>query len=147
MDQETEIAVQPARASILIADVEKNHGFLLKQELEDAGYAVDLIVRGDTFMPSFDGKRTYDIVLLDMQMPGLDYYQRLRRIKDSISTTYIIVVFTDTASSGEKRTLLDAGADTCFAKHEIDNLILHLNKYRDRLQRAHAEGAEQWGTR
>ena len=58
---------------ILIADVDKNHGHLLKQELEVDGFGVDMIVRGDVDMPRINGKSAYDIVLLDMQMPGLNY--------------------------------------------------------------------------
>jgi DNA-binding response OmpR family regulator len=113
---------------ILIADVEKNHGFLLKQELEDEGHSVDLILRVDTTFPPIAGKLAYDIVILDMQMPGLNYYERLKRIKGHVAVAHV-VVFVDSAASDERRSLLLSGADACFAKHEIDNLKKDLRQY------------------
>jgi DNA-binding response OmpR family regulator len=114
---------------ILVANVDRNHGLLLRQELEDEGFAVDMILRGDTTMPQFNGKTAYDIILLDMRMPGLNYYQHLKRIRNDVANAHI-VVFADSAETGETKSLLDAGADACFAKDEIGKLKQHLRKYR-----------------
>jgi len=115
-------------ANILIADVEKNHGLLLKQELEDDGHSVDMILRNEQTTPLINGRPVYDIILLDMQMPGLNYYERLKRIKGHVTAAHL-VVFADTAALEERKSLLEHGADACFAKHEIDGLKEHLRLY------------------
>lgn len=119
-------------ARMLIADVDKNFGQLLKQELEDMGFTVDVILRGDAATPRFNGMRSYDVVLLDMHMPGLDYYQRLTRIKEYAGNAQV-VVFADSVAPEERSNLLDAGANACFAKHEIGRLKHHLRQCCDSL--------------
>lgn len=118
---------------ILIADVEKNYGIFLKQELEDEGYFVDLILRRETTTSRITGRPAYDIVLLDMQMPGLDYYQRLKRIKNNVTVAHV-VVFADSAAFDDRTSLLISGADACFSKYDITNLKKHLRQNCERAQ-------------
>lgn len=110
---------------VLIADVEKNQGHLLKQELGDEGFAVDVILRGETEMPLFNGTTAYDVVLLDMQMPGLNYNERLKRIR-AYSASARVVVLADNLAADERKSLLDFGADACFAKDELARLKQYL---------------------
>jgi DNA-binding response OmpR family regulator len=110
---------------ILIANVAKNLGLILKHELEDEGYAVDVVTRGTARVSDIDWNAAYDIVLLDMQIFGLSGYQQLRRIRNNVSRANI-VVFADGSATEERKRLLDSGADACFAKDELGKLKRYL---------------------
>jgi len=112
-------------ARILIADIDKNLGFLLEQELEDEGYAVDVVLQGDPALPGLVRDPGYHVILLDMPMPCLDYYNRIERIKKNNPAAYVVILYSSAASE-ETANLLDAGADACVARDEIDKLKTHL---------------------
>ncbi len=109
---------------ILIADVDKNFGAILKQELEDEGFSADLArQRGlSTLKPG------YAVVILGMLVPSLDVFNRLRGIKRSNPSSHIIF-FSDYDARDEAPSFINAGADTCFARNEIQQLKSHLRHY------------------
>jgi CheY-like chemotaxis protein len=112
-------------ARILIADIDKNLGFLLGQELEDEGYTVDVVLQGDPALPGLVRDPEYHVILLDMPMPCLDYYNRIERIKKNNPAAYVVILYSSAASE-ETANLLDAGADACVARDEIDKLKTYL---------------------
>lgn len=112
---------------ILIADVDKNLGIVLKRELEDEGYAADL-VRHLGFPTEGGAWPGYAVVILGMLVPSLDVFSRLRGIKRNNPSSHIIF-FSDTDATDETTSFIDAGADTCFARHEIFKLKAHLRRY------------------
>jgi two-component system, response regulator, stage 0 sporulation protein F len=70
--------MEPAR--ILLVDDEEHIRLLFKEELEDDGYAVDLASNGLEALEKFRGS-PYDLVVLDIKMPGMDGIQALTEIK------------------------------------------------------------------
>lgn len=66
--------------NILLADADKNYGLLLKRELEEENYTVDLVLDGVSAVLSFMNK-SYGLVLLDVRMPRLSGIDALRIIK------------------------------------------------------------------
>lgn len=112
---------------ILIADVDKNIGCLLKSELEGIGYVVDVVHQGTKMIVDSMVYTACDALLLNMQMPCLDYFNRLRRIKRKNPSVHIIVLMNDSELQ-ERAALLDAGATVCFARHEISLLITYLRR-------------------
>jgi len=111
-------------ARILIAPVDKNFGFILKCELEDEGHSVDLAVRTN---PASDAAKNaaYDVVLFDMRMSSLDFFNRLTYVKRKNPGAHV-VIFTDISEEEERASLIDAGANACFGRHEIKKLKDHL---------------------
>jgi DNA-binding response OmpR family regulator len=65
--------------NILLAEDDKNFGLILKKELEEDYYSVDLVPNGAVinFLKSL-----YDFVLLDLRMPRLNGLDALRIIKN-----------------------------------------------------------------
>ncbi len=112
---------------ILIADVDKNIGCLLKSELEGIGYVVDVVHQGTKMLVDSMVFAACDALLLNMQMPCLDYFNRLKRIKRKNPSAHIIVFMNDSELQ-ERSALLDAGATVCFARHEISLLITYLRR-------------------
>lgn len=65
---------------ILIVDDEENVRMLFKEELEDEGYTTDLASNGYEAIEKVKNN-SYDVVILDIKMPGIDGIQTLNEIK------------------------------------------------------------------
>ena len=99
---------------ILIVEDEKLLADSLKKLLEGKGFCVDAIYNGE------DGAEyaltgIYDLLILDVMMPGLDGYQLARKVRSARCTTSILML---TAKSNvEDRILgLNSGADYYLTK-------------------------------
>jgi CheY-like chemotaxis protein len=68
------------RATILVVDDEEHIRLLFKEELEDEGYAVDLASNGLEALEKVK-RSAYDVIVLDIKMPGMDGIQALAEIK------------------------------------------------------------------
>lgn len=65
---------------ILVVDDEKNIRLMLTECLQGVADNIDLAVTGEEAIEKVDGE-LYDIVFLDMKMPGMGGMEALRRIK------------------------------------------------------------------
>ncbi|HDZ55325.1 hypothetical protein LCGC14_0393730 [marine sediment metagenome] len=71
---------------ILVAEDEPKTGVYLKQGLTEAGFVVDLVINGiDAVQQALDEE--YDLLVLDVMMPGLDGWQVLERVRAAGSET------------------------------------------------------------
>ena len=66
---------------LLIVDDEENIRILFKEELEDEGYEVETASNGFTALEKFK-KGVFDLIVLDIKMPGMDGIQVLNEIKN-----------------------------------------------------------------
>jgi len=65
---------------ILIAEDEPKTGVYLRQGLTEAGFVVDLVTNGiDAAQQAFDDE--YDLLILDVMMPGLDGWEVLEKVR------------------------------------------------------------------
>jgi DNA-binding response OmpR family regulator len=99
---------------ILLAEDDKNFGTILKGELEEESYCVDLVCNGVEAVLNFIGKH-YDFVLLDLRMPRLSGTDALRIIKN-INPSVPAIAFSGNAGSSEMAETLQCGAIKCFSK-------------------------------
>lgn len=115
---------------ILIAEDDKTFGRVLKMELEDEGWTVDLAGDGvDAVINFIDNSDTYDFVLMDIKMPRLDGINALRIIK-KLSNKTPAITFSGNAGSGEMAESVRAGAIRCLTKpFEISLLKENIKKY------------------
>lgn len=96
----------PAR--ILIVDDEPDTCANLSDILADLGYEVDSVHDGLSALELVK-KRTYDVALLDLRMPGMDGLELYRRIRQ-ISAETVAIVVTAYASSDTAKSVLATGA-------------------------------------
>lgn len=68
------------KKNILIVDDEENIRLLYKEELQDEGFEVDLAENGYEAIEKVRAK-DYDLVVLDIKMPGMDGIKTLTEIK------------------------------------------------------------------
>ena len=76
---------------ILVVDDEKNIRLMLSRALASAETAVDTAVNGEEALDKF-AQTAYDLVLLDLMLPGIDGLQVLRRIRDSRPEVPVILL-------------------------------------------------------
>ena len=100
---------------LLIEDNEQNR-YLITFLLEKHGYEV--IPAGDGYEGIGLARRMDPaLILLDIQLPGMDGYAVARELKGDPATAHLrIVAITSYAMAGDRETVMDAGCDGYFEK-------------------------------
>lgn len=101
---------------ILIVDDEAPMRFLLSKQLARAGYETATAADGETALAAaIEG--TFDAVVLDVIMPGMDGFELCRRLKADERTANIPALFLSASCSGEyRRRAFSVGAADFLAK-------------------------------
>lgn len=68
-----------AKNRLLVVEDDLNQGLLYEEELEDDGYEVDVANSGAKALKMVK-ENTYDLVVLDIWMPGMDGLETLSRL-------------------------------------------------------------------
>jgi signal transduction histidine kinase/DNA-binding response OmpR family regulator len=103
---------------ILIAEDNPLNRKLLLRMLESLGHSVDCADDGPAALRAFEEK-SYDLILMDCQMPGLDGDQvtrRIRQMTDQHVRQPIIIAVTADISAEHKSKCLQAGMDDFLTK-------------------------------
>jgi PAS domain S-box-containing protein len=102
-------------ASILIVDDQQSNVSLFEQLLSEAGYTCVTSTMNPQEVCSLHRKNRYDLILLDLQMPGMDGFQVMEGLKTNDADTYLPVIVL-TAQPGHKLRALQAGAKDFISK-------------------------------
>src|SRR5690606_33155737 len=98
-------------ARILVVDDIEANVRLLEAKLSAEYYEVAVAYDGPTALAMAVSSRP-DIILLDVQMPGMDGFEVCRRLKDDVLTRHIpVVMVTALDGRGDRLAGLEAGAD------------------------------------
>lgn len=103
------------RAQILIVDDQAANLRLLEQVLAGAGYSAVRSTTDPTEVCALHREHHYDLILLDLQMPGMDGFAVLEGLK-AIETESYVPVLVVTAQPGHKLRALQAGAKDFVSK-------------------------------
>lgn len=95
-------------ASILVVDDEGPNRYSVSKTLQRIGYVVSEAANGEEALEIMN-KQSFDVVLTDIRMPGLDGVELLRRIKEE-SSDVIVILMTAYASLGTAVEALRLGA-------------------------------------
>ena len=121
--QETGPDTRP-RPRVLVVEDSVGVRELERAVLTAAGYDVDTAVDGLDGAARLSG-RPYDLVLTDIEMPGLDGIELTRRIRAASGWAAVpIVVMTSLGSDEDRRAGLSAGANAYLLKSEFDQADL-----------------------
>ena len=99
---------------ILVVEDETKTGNYLKQGLTEAGFVVDLVRDGNDGLHAAVSE-SYDLVVLDIMLPGIDGLETCRRFRRQRNQTPILLL-TAKDSVGDRVAGLDAGADDYLTK-------------------------------
>jgi PAS domain S-box-containing protein len=102
-------------ASILIVDDQEANVSLLEQLLREAGYARVTSTMDPREVWPLHRKNRYDLIVLDLQMPGMDGFQVMEGLKTNDADGYLPVLVI-TAQPGHKLRALQAGARDFISK-------------------------------
>jgi PAS domain S-box-containing protein len=102
-------------ASILIVDDQESNVQLLGEMLRDAGYACIASTNDPYKVCALHQKDHYDLILLDLQMPGMDGFEVMEGLKEIEADGYLPVLVI-TAQPGHKLRALATGAKDFVSK-------------------------------
>jgi len=99
---------------ILLAEDDKNFGIVLKNELEEERYSVDLVYDGVEAVLNFI-ENPYNLVLIDIKMPKLDGISTLRILK-KLNPAIPAIVFSGNAGPSDIKDTATVGVIRYFSK-------------------------------
>jgi CheY-like chemotaxis protein len=102
-------------ASILIVDDQESNVVLLERLLGEVGYSRVTSTMKPEDVCALHRKHDYDLILLDLQMPGMDGFQVMEGLKTNVTDGYLPVLVI-TAQPGHKLRALQAGARDFISK-------------------------------
>ncbi len=102
-------------ASILIVDDQEANVALLEQLLGEAGYTHVTSTRDPSGVCELHRRERFDLILLDLQMPGIDGFQVMAALRTNEADDYLPVLVI-TAQPGHKLRALAAGARDFISK-------------------------------
>lgn len=117
--------------SILLVEDNIINQKVVSRMLQKLGYRPDIASNGLEGVQSLV-RQTYDLVLMDVQMPemdGLEASRQIRKLNQQIQQPYIIAL-TANALQGDREMCLDAGMDAYLSKPlKVEQLIAKLQEY------------------
>ena len=102
-------------ASILIVDDQESNIALLEQLLGEAGYTAVTATMKPEEVCALHRENRYDLILLDLQMPGMDGFAVMEGLKTNDADSYLPVIVL-TAQPAHKLRALQAGAKDFISK-------------------------------
>ncbi|MEN8265111.1 MAG: sigma-54 dependent transcriptional regulator [Nitrospirota bacterium] len=112
---------------ILIVDDEEPFRRLLKKELGRKGFSTDTAEDGNAALGKLMGS-AFDIVLLDIDMPGMDGITLLKKMKtDPVSPAVIVITGKATVDTAVEA-MKDGAYDYLSKPYKLDELLIVINR-------------------
>ena len=104
------------RLRVLVAEDNAVNQRVAVRLLQRLGYRADVVANGLEVLDAVE-RQAYDVVLMDIQMPGVDGIELTRRLKADAATRHLVIVaFTAYAMKGDEARLRAAGCDGYLSK-------------------------------
>lgn len=126
------------KSKVLLAEDDLSLGYVIKDNLADAGYDVVLCADGQAAIDKF-GKESFDICLLDVMMPNKDGFAVAKKIRQQTDQVPILFI---TAKSLEEDRIhgFEVGADDYIVKpFSMQELLLRIDVFLRRTKKMHSE--------
>jgi DNA-binding response OmpR family regulator len=107
-------------AAILVVEDDEVLASAIVDTLMETGFEVTWAKSGEDGLSQMQGKK-FDLVLLDIMLPGIDGYETLRQIKaDQNMSSTKVVMLTNLGQMSEINRALDLGASDYVIKANVD---------------------------
>ena len=122
-DAQSELLKKYAGSRVLLVEDDVFNQEIAQLLLKDAGLSVDIAENGLQAVEKIQAS-TYDVVLMDMQMPELDGLGATRRIRNMQNLASIpIIAMTANAFDDDRRACIDAGMNDFVSKPVVPELL------------------------
>lgn len=116
-------------SEILVVEDNKINQMIVKQLLKRLGFRPDLANDGNEALKAL-AKKTYNIIFMDIQMPGMDGMEATRHIRLQEGPQPVIIALTANALKGDREECLNAGMNDYLSKPiNVDDLLNALKKW------------------
>ncbi len=116
---------------ILVVDDEKDIVDTIKTYLEGRGYDILEAYNGDEALA--EAKKSPDLILLDIMMPGIDGFEVLRRLRNNVITDKIPVIML--TSKRETKSIFESqnlrATDYIVKPFSLDKMLDLIDRYLD----------------
>lgn len=102
--------------NILVAEDNAINQKVVFYTLQKVGARPVIVNNGKEAVEALKGENSFDLVLMDIQMPELDGYSASRKIREDLGLKIPIIAMTATALKGEKEKCLQAGMNGYISK-------------------------------
>ncbi len=126
------------KSKVLLAEDDLSLGYVIKDNLADAGYEVVLCADGQAAIDKFS-KENFDICLLDVMMPNKDGFAVAKKIRQQTDQIPILLI---TAKSLEEDRIhgFECGADDYIVKpFSMQELLLRIDVFLRRTKKMYSE--------
>jgi DNA-binding response OmpR family regulator len=126
------------KSKVLLAEDDLSLGYVIKDNLADAGYDVVLCADGQAALEKFS-KENFDICLLDVMMPHKDGFAVAKKIRQQTDLIPILLI---TAKSLEEDRIhgFECGADDYIVKpFSMQELLLRIDVFLRRTKKMYSE--------
>jgi DNA-binding response OmpR family regulator len=126
------------KSKVLLAEDDLSLGYVIKDNLADAGYEVVLCADGQAAIDKFS-KESFDICLLDVMMPNKDGFAVAKKIRQQTDLIPILLI---TAKSLEEDRIhgFECGADDYIVKpFSMHELLLRIDVFLRRTKKMYSE--------
>ncbi|HEY9008652.1 MAG TPA: response regulator transcription factor [Ohtaekwangia sp.] len=131
------------RRTILLAEDDKNMSFMLRDNLEMAGYSVDVCSDGRSAL-SYFLKTKYDLCVLDVMLPGKDGFTLAQEIR-KLNLQVPIVFLTAKSMKEDRIQGFKIGADDYITKpFSIEEFLLRIEAILKRVYTQPTKADEQF---
>ena len=120
-DQPSAAPAAQVRGRVLLVEDSPDHQLLLGRLLDRAGAQVTMANSGEVAL-HLSEQQSFDLILLDMQMPGIDGYQTVRTWRERGLLTPVLALTADTTAEDVERCLA-AGCNGHLAKPVAPTLL------------------------
>ncbi len=132
-----------SKAKVLLAEDDLSLSFVIKDNLQDAGYEVTHCADGELAWQQFQ-KKNFDICLLDVNMPVRDGFSLAKKIRQQSDMIPVLFI---TAKSLEEDKLkgFQAGADDYITKpFSMQELLMRMDVFLRRTKKLQSDTTEEY---
>src|SRR5258708_31680404 len=129
-----------SKLKVLLAEDDLSLGYVIKDNLVDAGYEVTLCPDGQSAIDKFD-KNEFSLCLLDVMMPNKDGFAVAKKIRQ-VSDMVPILFLTARSMEEDKIKGFQSGADDYITKpFSIQELLMRMEVFLRRTRKMHSDQA------
>lgn len=114
-DVQHELSVDPGSLRVLIAEDNRINSDVMMFMLQKLGLKASRAFNGNDVIDNME-RNEYDIILMDIQMPGMDGLQTTQYIRRNLTSQPYIIAITANASEDDRRSCVQAGMNAFLSK-------------------------------